>query len=204
MDHDNPTAGEVTVFAREVVSKSQRDNKDLPWLVYLQGGPASPSPRPSSHSGWLKRALEEYRVLLLDQRGTGLSTIISHQTLATMTPKAQADYLAHFRADSIVRDAEAIRVKLGVEKWSILGQSFGGFCALTYLSFYPESLSAAFITGGIPSISRPADDVYQATYRQLLEKQRASSTRFLRHKDSVHGSPTICSSMRRVCPTGKS
>ncbi|MEC8050140.1 MAG: alpha/beta fold hydrolase [Myxococcota bacterium] len=173
LDHDNPTAGEVTVFAREVVSKSQRDNKDLPWLVYLQGGPGFPSPRPSSHSGWLKRALEEYRVLLLDQRGTGLSTVISHQTLATMTPQAQADYLVHFRADSIVRDAEAIRVELGVEKWSILGQSFGGFCALTYLSFYPESLSAAFITGGIPSISRPADDVYQATYRQLIEKQRA-------------------------------
>ena len=44
-----------------------------------------------------------------------------------MTPKEQADYLTHFRADSIVRDAEAIRLNLGVEKWSILGQSFGGF-----------------------------------------------------------------------------
>ena len=72
-----------------------------------------------------------------------------------MTPEAQADYLTHFRADSIVRDAEAIRLKLGVKKWSILGQSFGGFCALTYLSFYPESLNAAFITGGIPPFHGP-------------------------------------------------
>ena len=42
-------------------------------------------------------------------------------------PQEQAAYLTHFRADSIVRDCELIRQELGVERWSILGQSFGGF-----------------------------------------------------------------------------
>jgi pimeloyl-ACP methyl ester carboxylesterase len=41
-------------------------------------------------------------------------------------------FLVFFRADAIVRDAEWIRRELGVERWSILGQSFGGLCALTY------------------------------------------------------------------------
>jgi len=44
------------------------------------------------------------------------------------SPQAQADYLAMHRADNIVRDAEVIRQCLGQPQWSIIGQSFGGFC----------------------------------------------------------------------------
>ena len=43
-----------------------------------------------------QRALQEFRVLLLDQRGTGHSTPISADALAGMTPSEQADYLGHF------------------------------------------------------------------------------------------------------------
>lgn len=45
------------------------------------------------------------------------------------------------RADNIVRDSEVIRsVLLGPEShWSILGQSFGGFCCMRYLSAAPTS-----------------------------------------------------------------
>jgi dienelactone hydrolase len=52
----------------------------------------------------------------------------------------QAEYLKHFRADNIVRDSEAVRQSLTADdpeenkKWSVLGQSFGGFCSVTYLS----------------------------------------------------------------------
>ena len=45
---------------------------------------------------------------------------------------AQADYLQHFRADNIVRDAEAIRRQLiGDKRWTVLGQSFGAFARCT-------------------------------------------------------------------------
>ncbi|PSW20561.1 alpha/beta hydrolase [Photobacterium sanctipauli] len=177
LDYSNPQGKQIQVFAREVVDLN-KDNSALPWLVYFQGGPGFPSPRPDSRSGWLKCALSQYRVLLLDQRGTGNSTVISHQTLAAMTPQAQAEYLTHFRADNIVRDAEAIREQFGVEKWAILGQSFGGFCSLTYLSFYPQSLSRAYLTGGVPSLVRHADDVYQATYQRVLDKNQAFFAQF--------------------------
>jgi pimeloyl-ACP methyl ester carboxylesterase len=63
---------------------------------------------------------------MLDQRGTGRSTPVG--ALVGLTATEQADYLAHFRADSIVRDAEWIRRQLDVERWSVLGQSFGGLC----------------------------------------------------------------------------
>lgn len=78
----------------------------------------------------------------MDQRGTGLSTPVTAGTLVRKgNAVKQADYLTHFRADNIVRDCEAIRKCLTTEypeekkKWSVMGQSYGGFCSLTYLSF---------------------------------------------------------------------
>lgn len=180
LDHAKPNGEKISVFAREVVVP-EKEKDDLPWLVFFQGGPGFGSPRPSTKSGWLKRALKEYRVLLLDQRGTGRSTSVTHQTLARFpSPQAQADYLKHFRADAIVRDAEWIRRELvGKDTaWSGLGQSYGGFCLTTYLSFAPEGLKEAILTGGLPSIDRSADDVYRAAYPRVVEKNERYFERY--------------------------
>jgi pimeloyl-ACP methyl ester carboxylesterase len=125
----------------------------------------------------MKRALLDFRVLLLDQRGTGRSTPVGSR-IPGDTPEAQATYLTHFRADSIVRDAEAIRQELGIDRWSILGQSFGGFTSMTYLSTAPEGLAEAFITGGLSPIGRPVDDIYGATYKRLLRSNRRYFERY--------------------------
>lgn len=169
LNHDDKQSQTIAVYARELICLDKQ-TQDLPWLVYFQGGPGFPSPRTDGQFGWLKAALQQYRVLLLDQRGTGLSSPITHQTLEGMSGEEQADYLSYFRADSIVKDAEAMRKHFNVEKWAILGQSFGGFCSLTYLSLYPNSLLKAYITGGIPSLTRHADEVYQATYQRVKQK----------------------------------
>jgi pimeloyl-ACP methyl ester carboxylesterase len=163
LDHLAPDGDSITVFTREVAAP---DGGDRPYLVFLQGGPGFEASRPTSPpSGWMKRALQQYRVLLLDQRGTGRSTPVG-ATIPGVTAAAQAAYLSQFRADAIVRDCEAIRGELGSPPWTVLGQSFGGFTTLTYLSFAPEGLREALITGGLTPVGRSADDVYAATYRQ--------------------------------------
>ncbi len=177
LNYKNTDGEMIQVYARELRLLGDQAN-DLPWLVYFQGGPGFPSPRASGQSGWLKAALQQYRVLLLDQRGTGLSTPITHQTLADKTAQQQCDYLSHFRADNIVNDAEAIRTQFNIKKWAILGQSFGGFCSLTYLSLFPESLTRSHITGGVPSITQHADTVYQATYQRVKQKNQAFFQQF--------------------------
>ena len=93
-------------------------------------------------------------MLLLDQRGTGRSAPVNRRTLARLGPQAQADRLTHFRADSIVLDAELIRRELTDEPWSVLGQSFGGMCTVTYLSFAPHGIREALITAGCPGSPR--------------------------------------------------
>jgi pimeloyl-ACP methyl ester carboxylesterase len=175
LDHARPDGPALTVFSREVADP---DGPDRPYLLFLQGGPGMEATRPTSPpSGWMKRALREYRILLLDQRGTGRSTPVGSAIPGT-TAAAQADYLSHFRADAIVRDAEHIRGELGSPPWSVLGQSFGGFTTLTYLSFAPEGLREAFVTGGLSPIGRPVDDVYRATYVRLIQKNRAYFERY--------------------------
>jgi pimeloyl-ACP methyl ester carboxylesterase len=170
LDHADPRGAQLTVFAREVVARENAatENSELPWLCYLQGGPGQQSPRPKGRDGWLDRALRDYRVLLLDQRGTGRSSPANRLTLASLgTPQAQAEYLTHFRADAIVADAELIRSRLT-----------GGFCALTYLSQAPEGLAEAFITGGLPGLATSADDVYLTTYALVAAKNAAHYERY--------------------------
>ncbi|MGW4386140.1 alpha/beta fold hydrolase [Streptomyces sp. NPDC004685] len=179
LDHDHPEGERIELFAREAVAIG-KEHANLPWLLYLQGGPGFGANRFSGKQAWLGRALQDHRVLLLDQRGTGSSTPANRQTLPLRGgPREQADYLAHFRADSIVRDCEAIRGEVtGGAPWTVLGQSFGGFCATHYLSTAPEGLTAAVVTGGLPTLDGHADDVYRAAYPRIERKVAAHYARY--------------------------
>jgi pimeloyl-ACP methyl ester carboxylesterase len=179
LDHARPDGDQIRLFAREVVA-ADKAGDDLPWLVFLQGGPGFGSPRPVGRDGWLDRALKDYRVLLLDQRGTGRSTPANRRTLARLgSARAQADYLALFRADAIVADAELVRGQVtGGRPWTVLGQSFGGFCAVSYLSLVPAGLSGALITGGLPGLDVSADEVYRATYPLVAQKNAEHYARY--------------------------
>ncbi|MGP2437794.1 alpha/beta fold hydrolase [Streptomyces sp. JW3] len=179
LDHADPGGETIELYAREVVASDKAD-RDLPWLLYLQGGPGFGANRFIGRPAWLGRALKEYRVLLLDQRGTGASTPANRQTLPLRGgPAAQADHLTRFRTDSIVRDCEAIRPQVtGGAPWTVLGQSFGGFCTVAYLSLAPEGLAAALITGGLPSLDAHADDVYRAAYPRIERKVAAHYARY--------------------------
>jgi pimeloyl-ACP methyl ester carboxylesterase len=170
LDHGDRGGEQITIFAREVADP---DGREKPFLVFFQGGPGFEAFRPIGNPrgpGFLDRALKDFRWLLLDQRGTGRSTPVDGSEGAA--------YLEHFRADSIVRDAELLREALGVERWSILGQSFGGFCCMAYLSIAPDSLREALITGGTPPVGRPVDDVYAATWARMAERNRRYYARF--------------------------
>src|SRR5699024_9700892 len=71
LDYTNPEGEAITVYAREYCADG---GEDKPWLLFLQGGRGGKGARPSRVSGWMAEALKHYRVLMLDQRGTGLST----------------------------------------------------------------------------------------------------------------------------------
>lgn len=195
LNHSEPDGESIQIFAREM-SLAGTDSDNLPWLLFLQGGPGGRGNRPLGTGGWIGEAAKSFRILMLDQRGTGLSTPLSRQTLPLRGSVAeQADFLQFFRATDIVADAEFIRKEIGSEPWTVFGQSYGGFCALTYLSFAPEGVKEALITGGLGPLTGPADQVYEATFDRLISRNaeyfgkypgdRDIVTRIMRHVVSV-------------------
>ncbi|MEK6236816.1 MAG: alpha/beta hydrolase, partial [Planctomycetales bacterium] len=186
LNHDRPDDRKINIFAREVRDLDPR-SATKPFLLFLQGGPGFRGPLPITKDGWLKRALSEFRVLMYDTRGNGLSTPVDCQTLALEgDAQAQADYLKHFRADNIARDAEAIRAQLSPgEPWSTVGQSYGGWCTMTYLSLHPEGLKECLIFGGVPGLDRTAREIYEGTFPLVEERNRQYFEKFPMDKDRL-------------------
>lgn len=146
----------ISLFYR-VVTAPEHVHDDLPLLVFLQGGPGGSGPRPlgPSSDGWIEEAIKHFRVVLPDQRGTGRSSRVDTHVIEDMggDGKAGAAFLKRFLADSIVRDFEHLRrTEFGGARWVTLGQSYGGFLTLTYLSLFPQGVIASFTTGGIPHV----------------------------------------------------
>ena len=163
----------IKLFYR-VICAPENVGRDLPLLVFLQGGPGGQGPRPTSPTsdGWIAEAIKHFRVVLPDQRGTGRSSRVSrHMVERVPGARAQADYLKRFLARSIVKDFEYLRLTAFDGKpWVTLGQSYGGFLTLTYLSFYPEGVSASFTCGGIPHVPASAREVYAHTFPRMARK----------------------------------
>lgn len=178
LDWSDPESRTIRVFAREVVDATRRDD-DLPLMVFLQGGPGGKSPRPLGNDGFLASAIKRFRVILPDQRGTGRSTPLAGHDLAELSPGEGAHLLALHRADAIVRDFEALRQHCFAGRpWVTLGQSYGGFLTLHYLSVAPEAIVASAITGGLPAIEPDPAEVYARTFPRIEAKNREFQARF--------------------------
>ncbi|KAF8380165.1 hypothetical protein HHK36_027648 [Tetracentron sinense] len=163
---DHRTSTKISVFAREVVA-AYVSLSFTSEVCMLQLG----------------RKNKRFHIYYSYKRGTGLSTPLTVYSLAQRkSAEKLADYLKHFRADNIVNDAEFVRVRLVPDAgpWTILGQSYGGFCAVTYLSFSPQGLKQVLLTGGIPPIGNgcTADAVYRACFDQILHQNEKYYKRF--------------------------
>lgn len=188
--------------------------KDLKVIAYCQGGPGFPCAVPLSNSSITGFLIEKgYQIVYYDQRGTGLShpieadgllELVSGLTDESVKLKALLDYMQCFRVDSIVEDMEVIRrTLLGQDtKWSLLGQSYGGFCCFTYLSMYQLSLEVVLVTGGIPPIGQPVDRVYEQTYKRTTERNVHYYRKYPQDVQRVKQITKYLSENRVILPNG--
>lgn len=188
---DPAFAGRTIKLFYRTLCLPENVDRDLPLLVYLQGGPGGAGPRilgPTT-DGWIAEAVKHFRVVLPDQRGTGRSSSVNGHTMRKVAQAAaeagvsparlQADYLKRFLADSIVRDFEYLRLaEFGGSRWVTLGQSYGGFLTLTYLSTFPTGIAASFTCGGIPHVPADAAEVYAHTFPRMEAKTRVYYARY--------------------------
>lgn len=201
LDWADPASGRhIDVFAREL-RKPGMD--DAPILLFLQGGPGGKGPRPMPGEGWIDEALKTHRVLLLDQRGTGRSTPIERSTIAGLTADEAADLIRCFRAEQIIADAEHIRREVfGGVRWQTLGQSYGGFLTLSYLSFAPDALEASYVTGGVTSIDPSIDDIYRNTLPRVARRTAEFYRRYPQHVETFQTIVDLVENDDVILPSG--
>ena len=120
----------ITLPTRGVRLYIREEGKGFP-LLLMHGGPGA------DHSTLLSLLplATDYRLIFYDQRCNGRSVEVD---LATMNWA------------NLTADAEAIRQHFGIDKWAVLGHSFGGMVALEYAIRYPAKLThlALLDTGG--------------------------------------------------------
>ena len=114
----------------------------------------------------------------------------------------QADYLTHFRADSIVADAEAIRRALGSGPVDHLRPELRRFLRPQLSLLRPRgSAGSPRSPAASAPLRRPADRVYQATFQRVAARNAEYFDWYPEDRARSPGSPGTCGTRRNSCPT---
>lgn len=143
-------------------------NTDAPRgvLLVLSGGPGQPGPalvpRLAQRLAYL---LDDYRMVMIDQRGTGAGAINcphlqSEVGASDITPPSPAAVQQcaqllgpsrhHYRTADTVADLDDLRRALGVQKWTIDGISYGSFVATHYGLTHPHRVTRMVLDSVVP------------------------------------------------------
>jgi len=104
-------------------------------LVLINGGPGG-----THHyfHPWFSRTKKYARVIYYDQRGCGLSDYNPGES--------------GYSVEQAVEDLDSIRKALNIDKWVVLGYSYGGFLAQYYTIHYPERVAGLVLMGASPGM----------------------------------------------------
>ena len=153
-------------------------------LLALNGGPgAAGAPlAPELVERFGPEVVADYRIVALDQRGTGPSALecpaLQQDGATRFVPSADAvracaatsgDARGHYGTDDTVADLDRLREVLGADRLSLFAVSYGTFVAQQYAVAHPGEtellvLDSALPAGGVDTLQR---DVVRATPRVL-------------------------------------
>ena len=126
--------------------------------VVLHGGPGS------GCTMWHRRLFDpaEYRVVLFDQRSCGRST-----------PHASAfdTDLASNNTQNLIADIERIREHLGIERWLVIGGSWGSTLALAYTERFPNRVTEIILFGVTTGRHKEFDWSFRGGLADLFPEQ---------------------------------
>lgn len=154
-------------------------------LFVLSGGPGeSVSASTDAYAGVLDPALAENDLVLVDQRGTGLSGALACPApVGPIVSEADADRelaacgaalgpaLPLYTTSDVVDDLEDVRRLLGVERIGLAGVSYGTRVALAYAARYPQHVERLILDSVVPQVDPGAFRLnsFAATPRVLEE-----------------------------------
>ncbi|KAF7786271.1 hypothetical protein PRUB_a0781 [Pseudoalteromonas rubra] len=145
----------------------------------------------------LRYAREDRDIILVDQRGTGKSTLLQcdmdpleaqfafnddalpifeYSRAETQKCKTKLNTnLSHFTTVAAASDFEAVRLALGYQKLHLFGASYGTRIAQEYMRRYPQAVASATLDGVVPmqqslvAIGEAIDDSLQAIFTDCAD-----------------------------------
>ncbi|HEY4351136.1 MAG TPA: alpha/beta fold hydrolase [Paraburkholderia sp.] len=128
-------------------------------VVVLHGGPGGASNR--SVLGFFDP--NRFRVVMIDQRGAGASRPASHLTGG----------LRRNTTARLIGDIEAVRKQLRIERWGVLGGSWGAALALAYAGTHPQAVLGVVLRGMFLTSAREVDGLFLASRKRAPREWQA-------------------------------
>ena len=213
LDRSGATHGEVTL----AIAAQKRFPKGAGLLVALSGGPGQSSVDAASEFATsLKPLLKRYRLVTIDQRGTGprgaleCPALQRLSSLAAISPRLVltceqliGPQRSFYGTRDSVADLEALRIAFGAKKLALMGVSYGTYVAQQYARTYPDNVDRLLLD----SIVGPGapDAFYLDTYSRLprvLREQCARRACRTATKDPVADLARVTARLREKSITG--
>jgi len=133
----------ISCFSQQTGNAISSDSVSIFYRTYGKGKPlliinGGPGMNSNGFEDLAKKLSKNNKTIIYDQRGTGKS-ILKISDSSTVNMKL------------MIADIESIRKKLKIQKWTVLGHSFGGIVASYYATLYPENITKIILSssGGI-------------------------------------------------------
>ena len=171
LDPEDPSQGVLALSIARIESRRQSGNTDA--LTILAGGPGQSAIDTFPAIAFAFRHIMRDRdVILVDQRGTGGSTLLdcpetdeSANLDGTVNLQTDPEELALqakacldtlpadptlFTTSVAVKDLESVRRQLGISQWDLYGVSYGTRVAMHYLKRYPDAVRTMILDAVVP------------------------------------------------------
>ncbi|MEW6746271.1 MAG: alpha/beta fold hydrolase [Planctomycetota bacterium] len=138
-------------------------------LVLVNGGPGA-----THHyfHPFFSRARQFARVVYYDQRGCGLSDHASG---------------GRYTFDQAVDDLERLRKALGIDRWIVLGHSYGGLLAQCYATRYPRATAGLVLVGASTGLQVAMQPSRESLFMSSEERRRIRK---------IHADPSLSPEQR--------
>ena len=185
-DYANPAAGRLAIYFTQILGASEPKQPDP--LVYLVGGPGSSGTQllQTSFRKYLRAFADERDIIVIDQRGTGLSDppLYCREALYRLDEILQSHHaehaelvlsilrechqrlqrsgvqFEHYHSETNARDIVNVLSALGYERWNLVGVSYGSRLALAIMRDHPQELRSVILDSVYP----PQADIYLDAY----------------------------------------
>jgi pimeloyl-ACP methyl ester carboxylesterase len=193
-----PDGRRITLRVAKVPSRASTPLPDP--IVFLAGGPGQSATEsfPQVAPAY-RQLLGQREVILVDQRGTGGSHPLKcpmpglDDPTAPMPDREEIQQMArdclasidadvaHYTTRDYLADLEALRTELGIERWNIVGGSYGTRVALAYVQAHPDSLRSVVLDGVVPQ-----DVALSQDHGRHLDEALAAQFKRCREDEACH------------------